>query len=456
MDIGFDTIGNAILICYDREPILVTDPWLSDHAYFGSWGQSHEIPEEQLQAIHKSKYVWLSHGHPDHLDARSLQQLKNKKILLPDHVGKRIESHLKKQGYDVYLIHDRTWFQLSDRIRIQCISDYNQDAVLLADVNGNLIFNQNDASDHGWQAYVRKLIKQYDKSFLLALSSRFGDADMINFFDEDGNRIPPRENVPVLGKRNAHKTETIGAKFFVPFSSMHNYQREDSIWANYLHTSLQDYQIGFESDTVQSLPAYIRYDCLTDAYEEIRPRELPVVVRKPEEFGDYWDETLEKTDVELATRYFQSVYQLSTFLDFINLRVGGKDNIIQISPHRYNRGITFEAPRKSLITSIKYQFFDDMLIGNFMKTTLHGNWGESRLYPDFTPYVAKYADNGMARSRDELEEYMKTYRKRAFLDFMKHQFEKTAEAVYRSHITENSPLHRVAKRAYWHYKKNLR
>ena len=57
------------------------------------------------------------------------------------------------------------------------------------------------------------------------------------------------------------------------------------------------------------------------------------------------------------------------FLDFINLKVGGKNNIIEFSKKGFNRGLTFEAPRASLMASINYQVFDDILIGNFMKTT---------------------------------------------------------------------------------------
>jgi hypothetical protein len=32
------------------------------------------------------------------------------------------------------------------------------------------------------------------------------------------------------------------------------------------------------------------------------------------------------------------------------------------------RGITFEAPRHSLLTAVRYEIFDDLLIGNFVKT----------------------------------------------------------------------------------------
>ena len=437
-------------------PILVTDPWFTDQAYFGSWGQSHEIPDAQMKGILGAEYVWVSHGHPDHLNADSMPQLMGKKILLPDHVGKRIHDDLTAQGFDVRVVKDRQWYSLSKNIRVYCISDLNQDAVLLADVNGRLIFNRTDASDHGWENHVRKIIKRYPVSFMMGLSSRFGDADMINFFSEDGRRIPPTEVVPEIGRRNAHRTETVGAKYFIPFSSMHTYQREDSAWANVHHTSLDDYWVGFESDKCRMLPAYIRYNCGNDTWEEIRPKERPAIILPASQFGDDWNEKLSQDERNLATRYFQSIRHLSTHLDYVNLRVGGQDNVIRISERKYNRGVTFEAPRNSLMTAIRYEVFDDMLIANFMKTTLHGDWGPSRLYPDFSPYVAKYADNGLAKTREELAAYFKAYRDRAVLDFLKWQFEKHAEGIYRKYVSGESLLHKSAKKAYWFYKKSVR
>jgi hypothetical protein len=60
--------------------------------------------------------------------------------------------------------------------------------------------------------------------------SGFGDADMINYFTEDGDRILPlaSQRFPV-GKQIARMTDSLGAKYFIPFSSMHRYQRADSL-----------------------------------------------------------------------------------------------------------------------------------------------------------------------------------------------------------------------------------
>ncbi|MGZ4082004.1 MAG: MBL fold metallo-hydrolase, partial [Bacteroidia bacterium] len=76
IDLGFDTIGNATMICYDKVPVLVTDPWIKGSSYFGSWGLSHEVPAEQMEAIEKCRYVWYSHGHPDHLNWDSIDTFK--------------------------------------------------------------------------------------------------------------------------------------------------------------------------------------------------------------------------------------------------------------------------------------------------------------------------------------------------------------------------------------------
>ena len=92
--IGAQTIGNATVIAYDKVPILSTDPWLGldDFAYFGSWYLPYDISNNLKQDIISSKYIFFSHGHPDHLNPDSLHQFKNNIIILGDHVGNRIFS----------------------------------------------------------------------------------------------------------------------------------------------------------------------------------------------------------------------------------------------------------------------------------------------------------------------------------------------------------------------------
>ena len=136
MDLGFETIGNATVVVHDREPVLATDPWIEGSAYFGSWGLSHPVPPALADSILAAGAVWFSHGHPDHLNPASLPRFRDTRILLPDHVGGRIARDLTADGYRVEVLPDATWVRISDRVRVLCIADEGQDAVLLIDVGG--------------------------------------------------------------------------------------------------------------------------------------------------------------------------------------------------------------------------------------------------------------------------------------------------------------------------------
>jgi L-ascorbate metabolism protein UlaG (beta-lactamase superfamily) len=463
MNLGFETIGNATLIAHDDGPVLVTDPWLQGSAYFGSWKLSHEVPPAQLEAARQARYVWFSHGHPDHLNADSLPLVvgEGKTILLPDHFGGRIHRDLLAQGLDARIMPDGKWLRLSPRIRVLSLTDYNQDAILLVELGDRLVVNLNDASNRGWGRRVRQEIRRHPVAFLLALHG-YGDADMLNYFDEHGERVPPPPRPP-LGQRISTQADFFGARYFVPFSSMHRYQRTDSVWAAPIAATLDDYHAGFDSKTCELLPPFIRFDVIADTFERIDPPETPDVLHPPEEFGDSWSDPLERGDVVAATEYLTRIEKLHDAIGFVNLRVGGRDHYVRFDPKK-QRGFTIEAPRNSLMKVIEHHIFDDLLIGNFARVTLHGGgWGPRRLYPDFTPYVAKYADNGGARTRREIAAYRAAYRWRDPVGYAQHMVEvwalfplqQTASRLIRGSLGPTSPFFHAARKTYWLARRGL-
>ena len=176
--LGVKTIGNATLIAYDDVPILATDPWFGDEdeAFFGSWGLPHQIPAAEKADIQAAKYIWFLHGHPDHLNPHSTERLRHSSVLLPDHVGGRIKNALEAENYDVRILPDGQWVQLSGRIRVLCITDYTQDAVLLVEVGGRLFIDMNDSPGHARIRFIRNIASEFSHSYLLRLSGY--DADM--------------------------------------------------------------------------------------------------------------------------------------------------------------------------------------------------------------------------------------------------------------------------------------
>ena len=89
----------------------------------------------------------------------------------------------------------------------------------------------------------------------------------------------------------------------------------------------------------------------------------------------------------------------------MTFKIGSSELNIKFSKKK--QGIKFSCPRNSLRNAILYNIFDDILIGNFMKVKLIN---VPSLYPDFTPYVTKYGDNGMVYSKKELKDYFEYYK----------------------------------------------
>jgi len=437
MDVGFDTIGNATLICYDRGPVLVTDPWIVGSAYFGSWGLSHEVPDEQEDAVRNCQYVWISHGHPDHLNADSEPYYVDKKILLPDHAGGRIRRRFQEAGLDVTVLKDRVWHRLSERIRVLCLANYMQDGILLIDVGGQLLVNMNDANwQCGWLWFIRGVVKRFDQSFLLHLTNH-GDADMINIRDEDGRLLLSSRlaEKPRLDGDIQRQMDLFGTSGFIPFSSLHRYQRTDSVWAQEHTVRLDEYGRG-----PGSFPAFIRYCCGTDRFEELAPCPASPAVHEPEDFGDHWGDELDKDDAQVASRYSgrSSTSATPTTSSTPSWRQGQPD---RSEPAPGTR------PDVRSAAALAHGRDTGRRLRRSAHRQLHAH-DAARLdagsVPALHPYVAKYADNGGARAKREVKSYMEEYRRRAPLDFLLMQFSLRCKNLLRPH----SAAHRVARAGY--------
>jgi L-ascorbate metabolism protein UlaG (beta-lactamase superfamily) len=454
--IGIQTVGNATIIAYDKnKPIIATDPWLNeDEAYFGSWSLNYDIPDDLIQNIFDSEYIWFSHGHPDHLNPHSIKKLSNKKILLADHVGKRIFTWLKNNGYDVTILKDRSWVKLSDNISVMSIADYNQDAILLLNVNGRLFLNCNDAVIRNCRNFIKKISKEFEKVFLLSLSG-YGDADMINIYKENGDRVLPAAALKnPVGANISEKAKILGANHVIPFSSFHKYTREDSIWAQKYTTPIDAYSKNFDHKNLKYVKPFVFVDCIEDNFIYHSLNENKIKIYKPEEFGDNWSDELSIKDLDLIKKYFFKLELLKDRIGFLCFKAGGKENYFYLNKN-IKKGITFEVPRASLIKAIKYEIFDDLLIGNFMKTTFHGKGINSLYDVEFNPIVPKYADNGRVFSKNEYKKYMSEYRLRSEGEWIKEYFERITSQFFRKYVHYDSKLYNFGRKTYNTYKKFL-
>jgi hypothetical protein len=443
------TTGNATLIVYDDRPLLATDPWIGDEepAYFGSWVLSHRIPKSLKDDIAACEYIWFSHGHPDHLNPTSVERFKGRKILLADHVGSRIYKDIAPNGFDVTILPDREWVTLTDKVKIHCITTKIQDSVLLLDVAGRLFINLNDAGTRDCARYIRNISRHYKEAYVLPLAG-YGDADMINFYDEAGKFVLPRAaRRPSVGAQLNLLSKATGARSVIPFSSFHQYQRDDSIWAQAYTTPIEALRTGL-APGIDLLPPFASVDCVTGAVEALPHEEYVVDTPRPSTaFGDNWSDQLEPKDVAAIEAYFQRKEPVRKHFGFVTFKVGGKEHSIRMEG-RKDRGVTFEVPRGSLMTSIDYRIFDDLLIGNFMRTTLHGLQSLNEPPAEFNYAVAKYGDNGLAETEAEIAKYLAEYRRRAGIDYLLSSLEDQSRNFLTRFAKQDTPIYKMMKQLY--------
>ncbi len=415
---AFETLSNASVLLFENgKPLLATDPWLFGSCYFGSWALDHPLTGEQLDLYQHTPYFWISHGHPDHLHHDSLAALpRGRKMLLPDHYNSEIADSLREAGFDVTILRYREWFPLSPTVRIMCIDNMNQDGILLIEAGGSLIVNLNDSPLCGESRFIRDIVKahQRDKTYLLALCAI--DADMFNFVDAQGQSLagPPDERKRGMIWRTARIAEGLGVGSFCVSSSQHIYVRSDSVWANPYRVTWGDIQAHWHRPAIRIIEPFVTVDLDTGTVVRNHPAQTSDVSQITDTTAsDDWSETLsaeEWVQVETFMRKFELVRR---YIDFVIFTVGGESRQIDINPAHAapaakRRGIEFIVPRASLLETVTWGYFDDLLIGNFMKTRLIN----TQLYPRFTPLVAKIGGNAKVFTAAEYRRFLGRYFRR--------------------------------------------
>jgi hypothetical protein len=417
--LGLETLGNATLVfSEDGRPVLATDPWLTGTCYFGSWALDRPLTRNELDTVLASEYIWISHGHPDHFHPQSLALLpRGKKILLPDHYSGDIASFLTAQGFAVEILRYRHWRSLSLNIRCLCLDNENQDAILIVEAGKSLVVDLNDSPLCGERRFIRRLVRQHERrnTYVAALCSN--DADMLNIVDEAGNRVidAPERRKPGMVWALARTAESLGVGTYMSSASQHIYARRDSVWANPYRVGWADVQRYWTRPDIRIVESFVVLDLATGDYVRKHPSQKSDESQITDATErDDWSDRLGEAEWSKLFKFFQEIETLPAHLDYVDFTVGGErrriwlDNSAQGKRDDRLRGIGFHAPRNSLMRALEYGYFDDMLIGNFMRTELHN----AGLYPHFTPLVAKLRGSARVSTLAELRRFRMRYFKR--------------------------------------------
>jgi hypothetical protein len=422
----FETLGNAMIqVLRAGEPILVTDPWLFGDAYFGSWELERPLSEIQLDHARRSKFVWFSHGHPDHFHMPSVETLpRDAIILLPDHYDDEIRRSLIELGFTTRILPQKTWVPLGDGLRVLCVANENMDAILAIDAGGTLLLNKNDSPFCGEDRFFRTMVSKFERSYLLALCAF--DADMINTFDQNMRPLidPPEDRKPGTIWATAKIAEYLGVQNYCCSSSQHVYARPDSAWANEYRITWPDMRRLWTADSIRLVAPFSLVDLpsgtiVSTDCDDVRDPATRIIPEREED----WNARLSEDEWTKVKRFALQFETLRRWQDFIGFNVGGDTRIFQLrggsagKPMDRQVGAVFHVPRGSLIDTVTYGYFDDLLIGNFMKTQLFN----MRLYPLFTPRVAKLGGNAKVFTAKDLRRFRLHYLRLSPLAFIRYR-----------------------------------
>ena len=94
MKIEFVT-NSSFLITLAGGKTILSDPWFTDGAFYGSWHNFPPVTDEQRSRILGSRpdFIYISHIHADHLDPTTLKQFANSTPIL---IGKFPHDHLRR------------------------------------------------------------------------------------------------------------------------------------------------------------------------------------------------------------------------------------------------------------------------------------------------------------------------------------------------------------------------
>jgi UDP-MurNAc hydroxylase len=132
---------------------ILCDPWVNP-AYFASWFPFPDNSQLDWETLGDVDYLYVSHLHRDHFDARHLKQFVSKKatVLLPEYPTSQLEDELRELGFTRFLRTVSNQVHELDgglKVMIQALTSPTDgpigDSSLWVEHDGVRVLNQNDA-----------------------------------------------------------------------------------------------------------------------------------------------------------------------------------------------------------------------------------------------------------------------------------------------------------------------
>jgi UDP-MurNAc hydroxylase len=143
--------GQACILIEAAGMKILTDPWLTEGAYFGTWFHTHLLADAGVSPDFFPKdidYLFLSHEHEDHVDPETLRHFSpNVPVLICKFPTPRLRHYLESLGLrNIREFPSGQEVKLAGALSVTIFStaEYTNDAALLVEGDGSRLLNETD------------------------------------------------------------------------------------------------------------------------------------------------------------------------------------------------------------------------------------------------------------------------------------------------------------------------
>jgi UDP-MurNAc hydroxylase len=356
--------GQACVLIEAAGKKILTDPWLTEGAYFGTWFHTHLLEEAGVTPKTCPKdidYLFLSHEHQDHVDPQTLRHLSPEiPVLICKFVTPKFRHYLRSLGFQKIIeIPSGRQVTLGEDLRATVFgtAEYTNDSALLVEAENRRVLNETDCklSYADLQAVAHKGI---DIGFYM-----FSGANWYPIMYD----YPPEIQLDLVARRRqsllrsfVQRVKVTRPKVAVPAAGPCTVLDPNRIWLNSEEQGIFiDPKEAIRALTTANLPTQPVYMTATDVWDSDRGLEVhsPPAFHQPRE--EYIRSAMDRMAPqirawqaaeppagnnlpELMVKYFNDLIRCQTPL--VRRRINAKLGLIVTGPHGGTWTLDFTSP----------------------------------------------------------------------------------------------------------------
>jgi UDP-MurNAc hydroxylase len=230
-------LGQACTLIESSGRKLLTDPWLTEGAYFGTWYHTHLLTDAGITPERVAgmgiDYLFLSHEHHDHVDHDSLRAFgPDIPVLICKFRTPRFRRYLESMGLrNIRELNSGEPVDLGDGLRVTVFisAEYTNDSAILVEADGVRVFNETDCK-LGFADLEAIAQKELDIGFYMFSGANW--YPMAYDFADDVQRAIVQRRRTALVRGFLKRVEITRPRFAVPSAGPCTVLDPDRLWFN--------------------------------------------------------------------------------------------------------------------------------------------------------------------------------------------------------------------------------